>query len=65
MWHGLVSLRTESCCPTVGQEFDYFSDAAVVVIVIITSLCGLVVRITGYRSRGPGSTPGTTRFSEK
>jgi hypothetical protein len=28
-------------------------------------LCGLVVRVPGYRSRGPGSIPRTTRFSEK
>jgi hypothetical protein len=28
-------------------------------------LCGLVVRVPGYRSRGLGSIPGTTRFSEK
>jgi hypothetical protein len=27
-------------------------------------LCGLVVRVLGYRSGGPGSIPGTTRFSE-
>jgi hypothetical protein len=26
---------------------------------------GLVVRVPGYRSRGPGSIPGATRFSEK
>jgi hypothetical protein len=26
--------------------------------------CGLVVRVPGYRSRGPGSIPGSTRFSE-
>jgi hypothetical protein len=26
-------------------------------------LCGLVVRVLGYRSGGPGSIPGTTRFS--
>jgi hypothetical protein len=25
--------------------------------------CGLVVRALGYRSGGPGSIPGTTRFS--
>jgi hypothetical protein len=24
-------------------------------------LCGLVVRVLGYRSRGPGSIPGSTR----
>jgi hypothetical protein len=28
-------------------------------------LCGLVVRVLGYRSEGPGSIPGTTRFSEE
>jgi hypothetical protein len=28
-------------------------------------LCGLVVRVLGYRSGGPGAIPGTTRFSEK
>jgi hypothetical protein len=27
-------------------------------------LCGLVVRVPGYRTRGPGSIPGATRFSE-
>jgi hypothetical protein len=26
---------------------------------------GLVVRAPGYRSRGPGSIPGATRFSQK
>jgi hypothetical protein len=29
------------------------------------SLCGLVVRVLGYRSGGPGLIPGTTRFSGK
>jgi hypothetical protein len=33
--------------------------------VILDRLCGLVVRVPGYRSRGPGSIPGTTKFSEK
>jgi hypothetical protein len=28
-------------------------------------LCGLVVRILGYRFGGPGSIPGTTSFSDK
>jgi hypothetical protein len=28
-------------------------------------LCGLVVRVPGYRSRGPGFTLGATRFPEK
>jgi hypothetical protein len=29
----------------------------------IDRLCGLVVRVPGYRSRGPGLIPGATRFS--
>jgi hypothetical protein len=28
-------------------------------------LCGLLARVLGYRSGGPGSIPGTTRFSAK
>jgi hypothetical protein len=28
---------------------------------IFDCLCGLVVRVLGYRSGGPGSIPGTTR----
>jgi hypothetical protein len=37
------------------------------IVIIITAackidrLCGLVVRVLGYRSGGPGSIPGTTR----
>jgi hypothetical protein len=33
--------------------------------ILYDRLCGLVVRVLGYRSGGPGSIPGTTRFSEK
>jgi hypothetical protein len=36
----------------------YFQDCGV-------RLCGLVVRVPGYRFRGLGSIPGATRFSEK
>jgi hypothetical protein len=32
---------------------------------LLDRLCGLVLRVPGYRSRGPGSIPGATRFSEK
>jgi hypothetical protein len=31
----------------------------------IDRLCGLVVRVSGHRSRGPGSIPGPTTLSEK
>jgi hypothetical protein len=30
----------------------------------VDHLCGLVVRVPGYRSRRPGSIPGATRISE-
>jgi hypothetical protein len=30
----------------------------------VDCLCGLVVRVPGYRSRDPGSIPGAARFSE-
>jgi hypothetical protein len=32
---------------------------------IYDRLCGLMVRVLGYRSGGPGSIPGTTMFSEE
>jgi hypothetical protein len=31
------------------------------IVVLVDRLCGLVVRVLGYRSGGPGSIPGTTR----
>jgi hypothetical protein len=37
---------------------------SITVIKIGPPLC-LVVRVPGYRSRGPGSIPGAPRFSEK
>jgi hypothetical protein len=38
------------------HEFNFFK-----VIKFVDRLCGLVVRVLGYRSGGPGSIPGTTR----
>jgi hypothetical protein len=32
---------------------------------VYVHLCGLVVRVPGYRSRGPGLISGATKFSEK
>jgi hypothetical protein len=37
----------------------------IIIIIIIDRLCGSMVRVPDYRSRGPGSIPGSTRFSEK
>jgi hypothetical protein len=30
-----------------------------------TQFSGIVVRVPGYKSRSPGSSPGATRFSEE
>jgi hypothetical protein len=35
------------------------------VFVLHDRLCDLVIRVPGYRSRGPGSITGATEFSEK
>jgi hypothetical protein len=43
--------RTASKLSAMNHDFD--------------RLCGLVVRVPGYRSRGPGSIPGTITFFEK
>jgi hypothetical protein len=37
----------------------------IVIVIIINQLCGLVVRVPGYRSRGPDSILGAPRFSVK
>jgi hypothetical protein len=34
-------------------------------VYFIDGLCDLLAKVLGYRSRGPGSNPGATRFSEK
>jgi hypothetical protein len=38
-------------------------NAIILTVVLYGRLCGLVVRVLGYRSGSPGSIPGTTRFS--
>jgi hypothetical protein len=52
---------TEMYCVSceVRNEFIY------VIQKKIDRLCGLVVRVSGYRSRGQGSILGDTKFSEK
>jgi hypothetical protein len=35
------------------------------IYIYIDRLCGLVVRVLGYRSGGPGSIPGTNRKKNK
>jgi hypothetical protein len=61
--------RPESMdCETASCNFYCLKcDDAVLVCVwnMHDRLCGLVVRVLGYRFGGPGSIPGTTRFFEK
>jgi hypothetical protein len=46
---------------TVATKHRYL---CTVVHILTAMLCGLAVRVPGYRSRGPGSIPGLTKFSE-
>jgi hypothetical protein len=39
---------------TIGKYFSPVNG-------LVNRLCGLVVRVLGYRSGGPGSIPGTTK----
>jgi hypothetical protein len=47
--------------PLVESEYTLYGTYTT----IVDHLCGLVVRVPGYRSRGLGSIPGVTTFSEK
>jgi hypothetical protein len=49
-----------------GIEFESRKSKQFYLLLVIQErLCGLMVRVPDYRSRGPDSIPGTTRFSEK
>jgi hypothetical protein len=59
--HAIVSI----CGSTVllldlGHFFSFL-----ILYTVVDRLCGLVVRVPDYRTRGPGSIPGTIGFSEK
>jgi hypothetical protein len=50
-------------CHVTWREIKFQIDK--IVSILQYSYGGLVVRVPSYRSRGPGSFPGTTRFSDK
>jgi hypothetical protein len=56
---GIVRSRNQT------TEFSFFFFSLILVLTVRDRLCGLVVRVLDYRSGGPGTIPGTTRFSEK
>jgi hypothetical protein len=60
-WEHSLHVRLFMTCetqPNPTLHFDY-------VFQICDRLCGLVVRVPGYRFRGPGSILSATRFFEK
>jgi hypothetical protein len=60
--------ETNGCAMTFAAEGScnfHRAQLSVVTPVTVDCLCGLVARVPGYRSRGPGSILGATRFSEK
>jgi hypothetical protein len=66
----MFRIIAQSLLPDVGnQNWALYAPGAMIFSnisycdVYDDRLCGLVVRVPGYRSRGPGSIPGATRFS--
>jgi hypothetical protein len=59
----------ERNCFNVQIQVTFYSGSTVFKIYIVKQvilyLCDLVVRVPGYRSRGPGSIPSATGFSVK
>jgi hypothetical protein len=50
----------QTCTVTAHTSWDNLY----IYIYTYDRLCSLVVRVPGYRTRGPGSIPGATIFSE-
>jgi hypothetical protein len=57
-------LRHVACCKT-DMSASFHQTFIIVLYVKFNRLCGLMVRVPGYRPRGPRSNLGATRFSEK
>jgi hypothetical protein len=54
------------CCQKSGQSVNLITFLHLMTIIrMCVPCCGLVVRVPGYRSKGPGSIPGSTNFSQK
>jgi hypothetical protein len=69
--HGEVFLLQCYHCPDLTALLVRLDHDDVLMFVIdptfqrqsVSRRCGLVVRVLGHKSRGPGSIPGATRFS--
>jgi hypothetical protein len=60
-----ISFRFPPRFPFITRDISVVIRILKWVSLLNDSLCGLVVRVLGYRSGGPGSIPDTTRFSGK
>jgi hypothetical protein len=63
--HGIGSLQCADVSRARRQIHNRKLCLYIIYIRKIGDLCSLVVGVPGCRSRGPGSIPGTTKFSEK
>jgi hypothetical protein len=54
-------IHEQTCLPIVVKLELFYCLQIQISNRLIDRLCGLVVRVLGYRSGGPGSIPGTTR----
>jgi hypothetical protein len=58
--------KRDAAVKIYGRNIEIYEILSAKNVVFLSDrLCGLVIRVPGYRSRGQGSIPGATRFSEK
>jgi hypothetical protein len=61
----VIIYQTTRCHNPDYQNLNLHDEHFSFISWFLDRLYGLVVRVLGYRSGGPGSIPGTIRFSEK
>jgi hypothetical protein len=54
-------MNSSYCCHSLWGVVCIHANVLVSVCGLVDRLCGLVVRVLGYRSGGQGSIPGTTK----
>jgi hypothetical protein len=59
--HSNASIMFEILFQAIQESSDSSTLTLECLLFFNDRLCSLVVRVLGYRSRGPGSIPGTTR----
>jgi hypothetical protein len=65
--YGPVSLKISyyRSCHNLRKAYLHKTIRLLILPTIRSDFCGLVFRVPGYESTGPGSIPSATRFSEK